>query len=169
MPSLESARNPRENIYSRSGQYGGFETTFFPINLSPDFGYESTRRGRQHHCLLLAVFLTLIGSESVSSKYQNILGMLQIEVRDKKQRKRREKHNSSKPPHVYVLTRGCMEERLKHFIVLYKSVLEQCLRKNLALSYRFMCRARKNLVSADISESFGPTKKRFALVRMPLT
>ena len=46
----ESARKPREsiealNMDSRSGQYEGFQTSFFQINLSPDFGYEAPRRG----------------------------------------------------------------------------------------------------------------------------
>ena len=45
-----SARKPREsiealNIDGRSGHYDGFQTPFFPINLSPDLGYEAPRRG----------------------------------------------------------------------------------------------------------------------------
>ena len=29
----------------RSDQYEGFQAPFFPINFSPDFGYEAPRRG----------------------------------------------------------------------------------------------------------------------------
>ena len=48
-------------------------------------------------------------------KYQNILGLsLKIEVRDKKQRKRRENHNSFKP-HVYVFTEGVAGTKNKTF------------------------------------------------------
>ena len=80
------------NIDSRSGVYEGFQTPFFPINLSPDFGYEAPRRGP----LLQSVIdssqssltpllstgrsLTPIGNERVSSQYQYILGLLKIEV-----------------------------------------------------------------------------------------
>ena len=50
MVSLENARKPTENIEalnidSRSGVYEAFQTPFFAINLSPDFGYEAPRRG----------------------------------------------------------------------------------------------------------------------------
>ena len=46
----ESARKPREsietlNMDSRSGHSDGFQAPFFPINLSPDLGYEAPRRG----------------------------------------------------------------------------------------------------------------------------
>ena len=49
MPSQESARKPRENIEAlvkvgRSGQYQGFQTPFFEINLFLDFGYEVPMR-----------------------------------------------------------------------------------------------------------------------------
>ena len=112
MPLLESAQKPRENIKglnidSRSGVYEGFQTPFFPINLSLDFGYEVPRRGPLLWPVIHSVqssptpssstsrSLTPIGSKSVSSQYQNILGLLlKIEVRDKKQRKHRENHNS---------------------------------------------------------------------------
>ena len=45
----ESARKPREsietlNMDSRSGHSDGFQAPFFPINLSPDLGYEAPRR-----------------------------------------------------------------------------------------------------------------------------
>lgn len=46
----ESARKPREsietlNMDSRSDHSAGFQAPFFPINLSPDLGYEVPRRG----------------------------------------------------------------------------------------------------------------------------
>ena len=84
-----------------------FKHHFFQFNLSVEFGYESPRGGP----LLWPVIhnmqssqtpsstsrsLTAIESESFSSQYQNILGLLlKIEVRDKKQRKRRDNHNLS--------------------------------------------------------------------------
>ena len=80
----ESARKPREsiealNMDSRSGQYEGFQTPFFPINLVPDFGYEALRRGPLLWPVIHGVqssptpssstsrSLTPIGSESVTS------------------------------------------------------------------------------------------------------
>ena len=98
----------------------GFQTPFFPINLSPDCAYEAPRRGLLLWPVLHSVqssptpssstsrSLTPIGSESISSQYQDILSLLlKTEVQDKQQkknqRKRRENHNSFRRD-SYVLT-----------------------------------------------------------------
>ena len=48
-PSQERARKPGENIEAlnkegRAGQYQGFQTPIFAINIFPDFGYEAPMR-----------------------------------------------------------------------------------------------------------------------------
>ena len=98
MLSLESARKPKtlrcstqtaDLVYMRA-----FTHHFFVINLSPDLGYEAPRRGPLLWPVIHSVqssptpslsscrSLTPNGSESVSSQYQDILGLLlKIEVR----------------------------------------------------------------------------------------
>ena len=53
----------------------------------------------------------------------------------------------------------------KYAVTLFTKAFYWCLHKNLALSYGLTGkRTRKKLVSANILGSFGPTKKKFALV-----
>ena len=87
--------------------------------------------------------LTLIGCGSLSSKYQNIFGLLKIEVRDKKQWKRRENHNSLRL-HVYVLTWGRGWNEQENISSLFTKAFYQWLHNNLALPSGSMTHQKTN-------------------------
>ena len=180
MPSLENARKRRQNIKalkidSRSGILRAFKHHFFwlifllilhtrgPLlwPVLPSVQSLQTPSSSTSH--------SLIGSESVSSQYQDILSLLlKTEAREKKKKNKKNSENAERTTIrsgqiVTFWLRSWREPKTKRFIIAYKSFLS-VLRQEFSLLVWLHVGPKiepTKMVSADIFGSFYRPKKKF--------